>query len=141
MAVAGRLLVGERRGKAIGQDGLRTVIDVALVVRRSLDLVFSRNRFSLRRGKFRAALLREIAERNERERVAVLADFAIDLETALQLATVILAEWAGEAPLHRRRLRTFVFLRRRRRAQPDMPNVATRPICNRDVRLPWQRPS
>src|SRR5262249_36727294 len=71
---------------------------LALLVRSVRDLVFGRDRFCLRGGKSRTAWLGEVAERHQREAMTSLADFAVDLEAALQLCLVVHAERPGERP-------------------------------------------
>ena len=83
---------------------------VALIVGLALDLVFGRDGRGLRGGETGAARFGQRAERDQLQAVTDLADLAIDLEAALQLAFVEFAERAGERPLLPRRLRCFVRL-------------------------------
>src|SRR5262249_56199892 len=89
----GRLLVGKRRRETVSRPA-GSLEHVALIVGPVLDLVLRRNRRDLRSGEFRPALLAEIAERQQRKAVTGLADVVIDLEAALELAAIELAEWA-----------------------------------------------
>src|SRR5262249_18786070 len=66
VARAGRLLVGKRRRKTVGQPA-GPLEHLTLVVGPVLDLVFRRDGGGLRRGKFRAAGLGEIAKRHQRK--------------------------------------------------------------------------
>src|SRR6185437_16000280 len=98
----------ERRREVVGRtagalDGLAFVVDV-------LDLVLGRDRRGLCFREAEAARIREVAERNQVERVAARADLAIDLEAALQLRLVVLAERARKGPgLPRRRWRSSLL--------------------------------
>src|SRR5262249_60117803 len=78
------------------------------------DLVFGRDRFCLRGGKSRTAWLGEVAERYQREAMTSLADFAVDLEAALQLCLVVHAERPGERPFYPRWRLRFLGARRPR---------------------------
>ncbi len=76
----------------------RTLEHFAHVVRAVRDHVIGRDRGDLRSGKFRPAFLAEIAERQQLQAVTPLANVVIDLEAALELTGIVLAEHACERP-------------------------------------------
>src|SRR5258705_144876 len=94
----------ERRREVIGGPG-RPFEHFTLIVWPVLDLVLARNRVDLRRRESGASGLAEIAEREQPQAVAVLADHAIDLEAALELGAIEGPERPRERPLERRRFR------------------------------------
>ncbi len=120
-----RLLVGKWRRKVVSRPA-GPLEHIALVVGAVLDLVFRRDRRDLRRGEFRSTLLAEIAERQQRETVTGLANVMIDLEPALELATIELAERAGERPRVAWWLHVPVFLGRGPLRRPDERSGADR---------------
>src|SRR5262249_59024042 len=89
-------VVLERRGKMIGRPG-RALDDLALVVG-VLDLVLGGDRLDLRIREPWTAGLGEVAERQELEAVAVLANLAGDLEAALRLRALVCAGRTRERP-------------------------------------------
>ena len=112
VARARRLVVRKRRREGIGKAA-GTIFDLALIVRLALDLVFGGDGGRLRGGEAGPAGIRKRAEGDQFQRMAGLADFTIDLEAALKLCTVELAERARERPLVRRRWRHFFLCPRR----------------------------
>ena len=97
MSRARGLFVREDRRKVIGRTA-RTLEHLAVVVRTVGDLIFAGERLDLPFREAERAGLAERAESDELQRVAGLTDFAIDLETALQLLLVEVTERTGEAP-------------------------------------------
>jgi hypothetical protein len=61
-----------------------------------LDPVFGRHGRDLRRRKTWTAGFGKRADGKQIQRVAIGAHFFVDLETALELALIILSEWARE---------------------------------------------
>ena len=115
--VARLLLVLERAGNGIGQDG-RALADLALLVRRVVDLVVvGGERLDGRLREARAARLRQVAEVQPLDAVAAGADLGVDLEAALQLGIVEVAEDAAEGPV----LAVDVHAPRRRPRPPAAP--------------------
>src|SRR5262249_9519737 len=105
-----RLVVGKgRRGRVGGAAG--AVRCLALIVGLALDLVFGGDGGRLRCGETGPTGSRERAERDQFDAVTDLADLAIDLEAALKLCAVELAERPRERPLIDGRRRRFVLLR------------------------------
>jgi hypothetical protein len=76
-------------------------------------LIFGGDGGCLRSRKTRPAGIRKRAEGDQFQAVADLADFAIDLEPALQLRAVEFAERPRERPFIGGRRRRFVLLRQR----------------------------
>ena len=94
-------------------------LDLIALVVEVLDLVFGRDRLGLRLGEAGAARVRQIAERHHLRRMAVRADFAVDLEAALELRLVVFAERAGERPFLPRRRHLLGQLRGGRRGDGE----------------------
>ena len=95
-----RKFIRERRREMVRQpagplDRIAEIVEV-------LDLVFGRHRLGLRLAETGTARVRQIAEREHVHRMAVRADLAVDLETALQLRLVVFSERAGERPFQPR---------------------------------------
>src|SRR5262249_57296644 len=98
MGIARRLLVGIGRGNAVGQHGW-TLVDLALLVGNVVHLVIvAGKRLDGRLRERRPARLHEVAEVQASDAMAALANLCIDLETALQLRFVKLAEGAAKRP-------------------------------------------
>jgi hypothetical protein len=89
------LLVGERRREVIGEPG-GARLDLALIVGLGRDLVFGRNGRGLWDREAGSARLRQCAERHQLQAVTDLADFAVDLEPALELPAIEFAERSRE---------------------------------------------
>jgi hypothetical protein len=102
---AGGVLVGPRAREAVGRTAV-ALEHVAGVVGAVLDLVLGRDRLHLGLGITEPG---QVAERDEVEAVTDRADLLVNLEAALELAAVELAERAGERPLVARRHRLIVF--------------------------------
>src|SRR5215471_1276378 len=101
-------------GNGAGKRSAGRLEHLALIVRAVLDLVVGGDRLDLAGRELRPALLPDIAEREQRQAVAGLADLAIDPEATLQLRTVEMTERPGERPFlpRRRRLAVGVLLGR-----------------------------
>src|SRR5262249_38518244 len=76
---------------------------VAGVVRAVLDLVVRSERGRLGRRVAGTTWVSEVAESNQRQRVTCRADFLVDLQAALELALIELAERTGKRPAQRGR--------------------------------------
>ena len=87
-------LVRERRREDVGRTAA-ALGGIALLVE-VLDAIRRRQRLDLRRVVTGPARVREIAEGDVIHRMAVRADFLVDLEAALQLALVVGAEGPGK---------------------------------------------
>ena len=99
---ASRLIVGERRREIVG-DFAGPLEHLTLIIRAIGDLEGGRDRGGLSLAEAGTAGIGEIAERQQLEAVAGRADLAIDLEAALQLLRIVLAERTGKRPMLQRR--------------------------------------
>src|SRR5579885_192178 len=93
----GGLLIGKIPREIIGGPA-RPLVHLARLVGAVLDFVRSGQRLDLRLGKARAAPVFEIVEGDQIKRMAIRANLAVDLESALQLSLIETAKRAAEAP-------------------------------------------
>ncbi len=137
MRRARRLFVREDRREVVRRTA-RTLEHLAAVVRTVSDLIFTSDRLDLTFVEAERAALSKRAERHKLHRVTGLADFAIDLEAALELLLVEMTEWTGEGPAEARRLRRVTG--RGIRRDPAVRPVVGRLAGGRAGRRPAARP-
>src|SRR5262249_77276 len=128
VARARRLVVGKGRRESVGEPA-RAILDLALIVRLALDLVFGGDGGGVRGGATRRAGggwgggergpagICQRAERDQFQPVTNLADLAVDVEPALKLCAVEFPERSSERPFVRGRRRRLVLLRPRRHSE------------------------
>src|SRR5262249_55043457 len=116
VARAGRRVVGKGWRESVGEPA-GAILDLTLIVWLALDLVFGGDGGGLRGRETGPAGICQRAGRDQFQPVTNLADLPVDLEAALELCAVELAERSGERPFIHGRRRRLVLLRPRRRGE------------------------